>query len=108
MERQLSPADVGVAFIETQIAEQKKIVASFFAMYKVETLEGLEDFAKSIADTKARLNADNSRLSMILGIITFEELEAAATTMTSAVRFNEEIKGDIFHFAVAQILLLLS
>lgn len=42
MEMQLSPADVDVALIEIQIAEQKSKITEIFAKYKVEALEELE------------------------------------------------------------------
>lgn len=95
MEMQLSPADVDVVSIETQIAEQKKIVTELFARYKVETLEGLEELAKSIADTKVKLDTANSRLSLLLGSTTYEVLEATAKAINDAVRSKDEIEDDI-------------
>lgn len=94
MEMQLSPADVDVASVEAQIAEQKEIVADIFAKYQVETLDELESLAKTIADTKGKIDTADSRLSLLLGTATFEELETAATT-TVACCSKEEIAGNI-------------
>ena len=96
IEMQLSPADVDVTFVEGKIAEQKKIIADIFAKYMVDTLEALENLARSIEETKAKLNNANNRLSMILGEIAFDELEMTATAITSDIRSKDEIENDIF------------
>lgn len=95
MELQLSPANVDVAAIENQIAEQKNIISSIFAKYKVESLDELEKIAKCIADAKTKADATNSRLSMLLGVTKYEELEAAAKAITGLARPKEDIESDI-------------
>lgn len=95
MELQLSPANVDVAMIEGQIAEQKNIITSIFAKYNVDSLDELERIAKSIADAKTKADVANSHLAMLLGGITYEELEAAAKAITDLIRPIEEIESDI-------------
>ena len=95
MEMQLSPADVDVNAIEEQLAEQQEIVDKILGRYKVENLAELEQLAKTINDTKSKIDTANSRLDILLGSISYEELEAAATGITVAVRTKEEIDSDI-------------
>lgn len=95
MEMQLSPADVDVAAIEDQLAEQQEIVDKILGKYKAETLADLEQLAKTINDTKIKMDNANSRLALLLGSTTYEELETAATAITTTVRSKDEIDGDI-------------
>ena len=95
MEMQLSPADVDVTTIEEQLAEQQEIVDKILGKYKVETLADLEDLAKTINDKKSKMDNANSRLALLLGSTTFEELETAATAITASVRTKDEIDSDI-------------
>lgn len=95
MEMQLSPADVDVAAIEDQLAERQEIVDKILGKYKAETLADLEQLAKTINDTKIKMDNANSRLALLLGSTTYEELETAATAITTTVRSKDEIDGDI-------------
>lgn len=74
MEMQLSPADVDVSAIEEQLAEQQVIVDEILSKYKVKTLAELEQLAKTINDTKSKIETANSRLEVLLGSTTYEEL----------------------------------
>ena len=95
MEMELSPADVDVTAIESQIAEQKSMIAKIFAKYGVESLDALESLAKCITETKAKIDGVKGRLSILLGETTFEELESAASTIVDFVRSKEDIESDI-------------
>lgn len=95
LEMQLSPADVDVASIETQIAEQKKVLADIYAKYNVGSMEELESLAKTISDSRTKLDNANSRLNLLLGSTSFEELEAEATAITGDIRSKDEIESDI-------------
>lgn len=95
MEMQLSPTDVDVTAIEKQLVEQQEIVDKILNKYKVKTLAELEDLAKTINDTKSKIDNTNSRLDLLLGSTTYEELETAAITITTSVRTKDEIDGDI-------------
>lgn len=95
MEMQLSPADVNAAAVESQIAEQKDIIVEIFAKYEVESLDDLESLKKSITETKAKIDIANSRLTMLLGETTFEELTSAASSVVGFVRLKKDIEGDI-------------
>lgn len=95
VEMQLSPADVDVNAIEEQLTEQQEIVDKILGKFKVETLADLEDLAKTINDTKSKIDNANSRLTLLLGSTTYEELETAATAITATVRSKDEIDDDI-------------
>lgn len=95
MEMQLSPADVDVAFVETQLSEQKTVISGIYEKYGVASLEDLESLAKNIADCKAKLENTNNRLNLLLGSTSFEELEAEATAITGDIRSKDEIESDI-------------
>lgn len=95
MEMQLSPADVNVAAVESQIAEQKDIIDEIFAKYKVESLDNLESLKKRITEAKENIDAGNCRLTMLLGETTFEELTSAASSVAGFVRSKEDIEREI-------------
>lgn len=95
MEMQLSPADVDVSAIKEQLAEQQNIADEILGKYKVETLAELEQLANTINDTKSKTDTANSRLEMLLGSTTYEELEAVATSITTFPRSKEEIENEI-------------
>ena len=95
MEMQLSPADVDVAAIEKQLAEHQETIAEILGKYKAETLADLEDLAKTIHDTKSKMDTANSRLTLLLGSTAYEELEAAAKAITADVRSKDEIENGI-------------
>lgn len=96
MEMQLSPADVDVASVEAQLSEQETVLVGIYEKYGVASLEDLEALAKNITDSKAKLENANSRLNLLLGTISFEELETEATTITAEIRSKNEIESDIF------------
>lgn len=95
LEMQLAPADVDVTSIETQIAEQKKALADIYAKYSVRSLDELELLAKTISDSKMKLDNANSRLDSLLGLNSFAELETTALAITATIRTKEEIESDI-------------
>ncbi len=95
MEMQLSPADVDVTGIESQIAERKDIIADIFTKYEVESLDDLESLKECITNTKKRIDDVKERLSKLLKETTFEELESVASAIVDFVRSEEDIKGDI-------------
>ncbi len=95
MEMQLSPADVDISAIEEQLAEQQNIVDKILGKYKAETLEELEQSAKIINKTKFEIDKANGHLEMLLGAVSYEELETATKTITSAIRSKEEIENEI-------------
>lgn len=96
LEMQLSPADVDVSSVETQIAKQKKMLADIYAKYNVGSLEELESLAKTISDSKTKIDNANSRLSLHLSATSFDKLETAALAITGTIRAEEAIESDIF------------
>ncbi len=95
MEMQLSPADVDVASIQQQIAQQQKIMDEIFEKYHVDSILELDSMAKTYTDIKFKMDTANSRLTLLLGSDTYEELEAAAMQIPSTIRSKGEIQGDI-------------
>lgn len=96
LEMQLSPADVDVASVERQIAEQKKLLIDVYKKYRVGSLEELESLKQTISDNRRELDTANKDLNVILGAISFEELETAALAVTGTIRAKETIESDIF------------
>lgn len=95
MEMQLSPANVDAASVETQIKNNRQIVADIFENYQVESLEALEKLAQMIVENSRQLNAANSRLQQLLGTSTFEQLECAAKKLPQENRSKAEIETSI-------------
>ena len=71
------------------------ILDDIYAKYNVSSLEELESLAKKISDSRTKLDNANSRLTLLLGETSFEELETTALTITAAIRTKEEIESDI-------------
>ncbi len=92
MEMQLSPANVDVSAIETEIAEQQRVINSILGRYKVENLEALEELANKITTAKNKAENATSRLAILLGDTTFEELRAK---VPSSARLSDDIERDI-------------
>lgn len=95
MEMQLSPANVDAASVETQIKNNRQIVADIFENYQVESLEALEKLAQMIVENSRQLNAANSRLQQLLGTSTFEQLECVAKKLPQENRSKAEIETSI-------------
>jgi len=95
MEMQLSPANVDVATVKSQLTERQEFVNEILGKYKVETLTDLEQLANNIKDTRSKIKTSDVRLSFLLGSDTYEELEAAVKEITSPVRSKSEIENDI-------------
>ena len=95
MEMQLAPADIDVDATKRQIAEQEQIADNVLSKYEVKTLDELEELAESVKEKK-RVFADQKReLEVILGDVTYEELESEAKTITDDIRSKEAVENDI-------------
>lgn len=95
MEMQLAPADIDVDATKRQIAEQEQIANNVLSKYEVKTLDELEELAESVKEKK-RVFADQKReLEVILGDVTYEELESEAKTITDDIRSKEAVENDI-------------
>ena len=95
MEMQLSPADIDISSIQQQLAQQREIVAEIFGKYHVDSFTELEDLAKTYTDIKFKTDTANSRLEIILGSATYEELEATVMELPAGVRSKSQIQEDI-------------
>lgn len=96
MEIELAPADVDVETIGNKIAEYKETISTVFTKYTVNSLDGLRQLAERITGTNAKIDKANDRLDILLGSVTYDELEAKAKAITIAVRPEDEIERDIF------------
>ena len=95
MEMQLAPADIDGDATKRQIAEQEQIADNVLSKYEVKTLDELEELAESVKEKK-RVFADQKReLEVILGDVTYEELESEAKTITDDIRSKEAVENDI-------------
>lgn len=95
MEIQLSPANVDVAAVESEIADKRNKIADIYKKYAIDSIEALDNLAKNVSDAKTRLEAIKSRLSLILGATAFEALEAATMKLPTSIRELSEIQKDI-------------
>lgn len=95
MEMELASADVNVETVNKQIAEYRETISAVFTKYAVGSLGELRQLAERIIGTSAKIDTANSRLSMLLDFVTYDELEAAAKAITIAVRPKDEIERDI-------------
>lgn len=92
---QLSPADVDVERISTQIGENRKTLETVFEKYQVKTLEALEEYSRKVEAAKAKIeNADN-RISRILGDRSLEELRQCYQQVGALERTAEQIENEI-------------
>lgn len=96
MEMELASADVNVETVNKQIAEYRETISTVFTKYTVNSLDGLRQLAERITGTNAKIDKANDRLDILLGSVTYDELEAKAKAITIAVRPEDEIERDIF------------
>lgn len=95
MEMQLSPADVDITSVEEKLTEKREALKKIFDKYQVKTPEELEKLAKTLSGIKFKTDNANSRLSLLLGSGTYEELEETARKVNGIVRSVAEIEEDI-------------
>ncbi len=95
MEMQLSPANVDTAAITKEIAEQQQTADNVLQVFRVTTLEELEEASVRAADDRRTLETVSEKLRMLLGEQSFEALESEAKLCGDAVRSAEEIEQDI-------------
>lgn len=98
LEMQLSPADVDVESIKTQIEEQKNTLAGIYKKYGVVSLEELETLSKTISGNRTKLENAEKQLDVHLeaaSVASFEELKKKATAINGCIRSMAEIERDI-------------
>lgn len=96
IEMELASAGVNVETVNKQIAEYRETISAVFTKYTVNSLDGLRQLAERITGTNAKIDKANDRLDILLGSVTYDELEAKAKAITIAVRPEDEIERDIF------------
>ena len=97
MEMELAPADVDVSAVNSEITEQKGIVAAIFDKYSVDSLDSLEKLEKDIQEANEKIRREEHELSVCLGAkyTSYDELETAAKAITASVRSKEDIDNEI-------------
>lgn len=95
MEMELSPADVDVGKVETELAAHRGTVDHILGTYQVSDLQELEQLAKTVADAKLKEETAQNRFAMLLGSTEFEKLEAAARSIADRPRSMEQIETEI-------------
>lgn len=95
MEMQLSPADVDVTAVESQIAQRKAAVAAVLEKYKTETPDALEAYAQRIEEARTKIEGVTARIARALGTVSTEQLEELYRNIGPAERTKEEIERDI-------------
>ena len=95
MEMVISPANVNTDEITAKIAENKAAAEAVLKKYGVKSVEALEDLKQRITEERTKADRLESEYRRVLDGEDFEDLRAAAETMTEAVRSEHEIRADI-------------
>ncbi len=95
MDMQLAPADVDTVAVTAELEAQQAIVGDTFTKFAVTSLEALEELAVRAQATQRSLEALDSKITMLLGEESFEDLQTAASVNTENVRSQEAIDADI-------------
>ena len=98
MEMVLTPANVDVDEITAQIEERKKLIASIFAKYKVESVDGLERLVTAAKDAERDISVVENNLENLCNGRSFEEIEADAKCADETLRSEKAITDDIRDF----------
>lgn len=95
MEMQLTPADVDVDFVESQIRNQREIIGNIFKKYGVESVEELEDMQKQFDDIQRKTDALREKLAFASGEGGFEKLKTSAENLPENIRKAQDISAEI-------------
>ncbi len=95
MDMELSPADVDVGSVESQIATLREAVGGIFNKYGVSSLDELDDLRRRISSAVVAYENAKGRFSAFLGDTSFEALETSAGAIGNTVRTKAEIDSDI-------------
>lgn len=95
MEMHLTPANVDVAAVETQMATYKATLTAVLSKYGVATVEALETLVKDVANAKAKIDQMNLQVGRVLGTTPLAELEELLKSAPAQVREMAEIEAAI-------------
>ena len=95
MEMQLAPANINVAEIEQQLAEQNEIIQNILKKYNVVSLDELETLSSNYSVLQSEIAEKTAKLTTTLGAAFFEDVEKAASAITTAPRSKDEISVEI-------------
>lgn len=94
MRLRLSPADVDVSAVTAEMQKQRGIAESVFCKYRAESVEALEGMARQYADEERKIELAQSKLELLLGGASYEELKRRAAEISFAPRSKEEIDAE--------------
>lgn len=95
MEMDLSPADVDVAQVRTQLDIHQKTVADILNAYGADSVEQLEKTAAACKERQRDRDIVGGRLQALLGGTDYEELAQAVQQMPEQPRDGETIQTEI-------------
>ncbi len=95
MEMELAPANVDVADVKEQMAENQKLIEEVFAKYKVQSKEELDELRDTSKQIQTEVSNAEYKWETRFGDRTFEEIEETVKNIPSKLRDKEEIEADI-------------
>lgn len=95
-EMELSAADVDVKAVENEIEKCRNAIGDIFGKYNLKTIEELEELKDSIRNERLKFDDISNKLSMLLGEMSFDELEKNVQNIPGNMREKDEIASDIF------------
>lgn len=95
MEMELSPANVDVEEVRTQLEKYTHIVADILKAYGAQSVEQLEKTAATYKEWQRDRDMVSNRLQALLGNTVYEELEQAAQQVQKQPRDRETVDAEI-------------
>lgn len=95
LEITLSPADVNVDEIKSEIDRMIKELSEILNKYRVKCADELEEQSGKISDLKIQIEKEQNKLNLIVAGSTFAEIKEKAKNIPTDIRSSEEVKLDI-------------
>lgn len=95
MEMHLTPANVDVAAVESQMSGHKATITATLSKYGVDTVDALESLVKEVTAAKAKIDQMNLQVDRVLGATTLDELEELVQSAPAQVREMAQIEADM-------------
>ena len=95
MELRLAPANVDVAAVSAELEEQRAVVSAIFEKYGVTSIAALTAMSREAEALRAKAEAAQNRLELLLGGETLEALRTKAQALPDGMRALGDIDADI-------------
>lgn len=95
LEITLSPADVNVDEIKSEIDRMKKELSEILNKYRVKCADELKEQSDKISYLEIQIEKEQNKLNLIVSGSTFAEIEEKAKNIPTDIRSSEEVKLDI-------------